>query len=103
MGTASSKMTEVGSTAAATRGCFWWPLADGRDAACPRAPTQQQTACTRSLLQKCQLPRQGALCTSIRPENELLRPLEAIFLSFRGLPTANSVDLASHRTFATDS
>ena len=57
----------------------------------------------RSLLQKCQLPRQGALCTSIRRENALLRPLEARFLSFRGLPTANSVDLASHRTFETDS
>lgn len=46
MGTASSEMTEMGSTAASSRGCFWWPLADGSDAACPQAPAQQQTACT---------------------------------------------------------
>ena len=51
----------------------------------------------------CQLPRQGALCTSIRPDNALLRPPEARFLPIRGLPTADSVDLASHRTLATDS
>ena len=56
-----------------------------------------------SLLQKCQLPGQGSLCTSIRPENALLRPLEARFLSFRGHPTADSVHLASHWTFATGS
>ena len=54
----------------------------------------------RSLLQKCQLPCQGSVCTSIRPENAPLHPLEARFLSFRGLPTADSVDLVSHRTFA---
>ena len=55
----------------------------------------------RSLLQKCLPRRQGSLCTSIRPENALLLLLEARILSFRGLPTADSVDLASRRTFAT--
>ena len=59
------------------------------------------TAMARSLLQECQLPCQGSLWIATRPESALLRPLEARFLPFRVLPTADSVDLASHRTFAT--
>ena len=59
--------------------------------------------CPMSLLQKCQLRCQVSVCTSIRPENALLRHPEARFLSFRGLPTADSVDLASRRSFATGS
>ena len=39
----------------------------------------------------------------IRPQNAQLRHLEARFQSFREHPTADSVDLASRRTFATDS
>ena len=39
----------------------------------------------------------------IRPQNVQLRHLEARFQSVREHPTADSVDLASHRTFATDS
>ena len=62
---------------------------------------KSKPASSRSLLRKCLLRCQGLLCTSIRPENALLRPQEARFLSFRGLPTADSVDLASRRTFAT--
>ena len=57
------------------------------------------TRCRESLLQKCQLRYQRSPCTSIRPENALLRPLEARFLSIPGLPTAGSVNLASSSDF----
>lgn len=40
---------------------------------------------------------------SIRPKQALLRPLEAGFPSFRDLATANTMDRASRRTFATGS
>ena len=40
---------------------------------------------------------------SMRPELGLLRSLEARFPSFRGLATADTVDLASRRAFSTGS